>query len=219
MRAISKKSNLDRLKQQVQQTSNQQYQIQTQKDELEQTVACKKQELDSNQDAMRQLIRSVFAQNEVAAAKEKEQLNDRLDRFAHNQQVMNQQIIELNDNITDTTSLNALYEAKRKELDLNYRNQETVLKEQIKRLSERIEYQENKLNTINRSIESKKEEFDRISEDLKKKEFWINFKNVWINKWIAFVSAGFLLVFIGGFLGWPTYKVMNSVLKIIRSVF
>ena len=183
MRSISKKSNLDRLKQQVQQTSNQQYQIQTQKDELEQTVACKKQELDSNQDAMRQLIRSVFAQNEVAAAKEKEQLNDRLDRFAHNQQVMNQQIIELNDNITDTTSLNALYEAKRKELDLNYRNQETVLKEQIKRLSERIEYQ------------------------------------VWINKWIAFVSAGFLLVFIGGFLGWPTYKVMNSVLKIIRSVF
>lgn len=148
---------------------------------------------------MRQLIRSVFAQNEVAAAKEKEQLNDRLDRFAHNQQVMNQQIIELNDNITDTTSLNALYEAKRKELDLNYRNQETVLKEQIKRLSERIEYQENKLNTINRSIESKKEELDRISEDLKKKEFWINFKNVWINKWIAFVSAGFLLVFIGGF--------------------
>lgn len=118
MRSISKKSNLDRLKQQVQQTSNQQYQIQTQKDELEQTVACKKQELDSNQDAMRQLIRSVFAQNEVAAAKEKEQLNDRLDRFAHNQQVMNQQIIELNDNITDTTSLNALYEAKRKELDL-----------------------------------------------------------------------------------------------------
>lgn len=88
---------------------------------------------------------------------------------------------------------------KRKELDLNYRNQETVLKEQIKRLSERIEYQENKLNSINRSIESKKEEFDRISEDLKKKEFWINFKNVWINKWIAFVSAGFLLVFIGGF--------------------
>lgn len=105
---------------------------------------------------MRQLIRSVFAQNEVAAAKEKEQLNDRLDRFAHNQQVMNQQIIELNDNITDTTSLNALYEAKRKELDLNYRNQETVLKEQIKRLSERIEYQENKLSTINRSIESKR---------------------------------------------------------------
>ena len=45
MRSISKKSNLDRLKQQVQQTSNQQYQIQMQKDELEQTVACKKQEL------------------------------------------------------------------------------------------------------------------------------------------------------------------------------
>ena len=45
MRSISKKSNLDRLKQQVQQTSNQQYQIQTQKDELEQAVACKKQEL------------------------------------------------------------------------------------------------------------------------------------------------------------------------------
>lgn len=53
--------------------------------------------------------------------------------------------------------------------NLNYRNQETVLKEQIKRLSERIEYQENKLSTINRSIESKKEEFDRISEDLKRK--------------------------------------------------
>lgn len=57
------------MKQQVQQTSNQQYQIQTQKDELEQTVACKKQELDSNQDAMRQLIRSVFAQNEVLQQK------------------------------------------------------------------------------------------------------------------------------------------------------
>ena len=54
---------------------------------------------------------------------------------------------------------------------------------------------------MNKLIESKQEELDRISADLKKKEFWINFKNVWINKWIAFVSAGFLLVFIGGFLG------------------
>ena len=98
-------------------------------------------------------------------------------------------------------------------------NLEAVLKEQIKHLSEHIEYKENKLNTINKSIESKQEELDRINTDLKKKEFWINFKNVWINKWIAFVSAGFLLVFIGGFLGWPTYKVMNSVFKIIRSVF
>ena len=144
---------------------------------------------------------------------------DRVEVYRVNQQVMNQQIIELNDNITDTTSLNALYEAKRKELDLNYRNQETVLKEQIKHLSKHIEYKENKLNTINKSIKSKQEELDRISADLRKKEFWINFKNVWINKWIAFASAGFLLVFIGGFLGWPTYKVMNSVFKIIRSVF
>lgn len=61
--------------------------------------------------------------------------------------------------------------AKRKELDLNYRKQETVLKEQIKHLSEHIEYKENKLNTINKSIESKQEELDRISEDLKKKDF------------------------------------------------
>ena len=68
-------------------------------------------------------------------------------------------------------------------------------------------------------LEKNKEEIDRISVNLKKKEFWINFKNVCINKWIAFVSAGFLLVFIGGFLGWPTYKIMNSIFKIMMSVF
>jgi hypothetical protein len=41
MRSISKKSNLDRLKQQVQQTSNQQYQIQKQNDELKRVIAAK----------------------------------------------------------------------------------------------------------------------------------------------------------------------------------
>lgn len=219
MRSISKSDRLDRLKQQVQQTSNQQYQIQEQKARLEQSVSEKKQQLDENQKEMKQLIRSVITQNEVVSAKEKELINDKLDRFAHNQQVMNQQLIELNDNITDTTSLNALYEAKRKELNLNYENQEIALKSQLKRLSERVEHYESDLSEINKTIEIKQLELDKINIELKSKEFWMNFKSVWIDKWLAFVLAGFLLVLIGGLLGWPTYKVINAIFKAILSVF
>lgn len=216
MKSISK---LDQLKQQVQQTSNQQYQIQEQRDRLEQYVSEKKQQLDENQKDMKQLIRSVITQNEVASAREKELLNDKLDRFAHNQQVMNQQLIELNDNITDTTSLNALYEAKRKELNLNYENQEIALKSQLKRLSERLEHYESDLSEINKTIELKQSELNKINTELKSKVFWMNFKSVWIDKWLAFVLAGFLLVFIGGFLGWPTYKAINAIFKAVLNVF
>ena len=57
------------------------------------------------------------------AARERKLLQDKLDRFSHRQTVMNEQLITLNDNLTDTTALQAVYEAKREELELDYQNQ------------------------------------------------------------------------------------------------
>ena len=60
---------LEQLKQQVRETSNQQRQLQAQKENVQEVVSKKKQELQENQKEMTELIRSVFGQSDLLQQK------------------------------------------------------------------------------------------------------------------------------------------------------
>lgn len=113
-------SKLEELKKQVRDISNQQVLIQSQRDRKQEMASYLGQEQEQNQQEMMQLIRNVLGQNELVAVREREKLQDKLDAFSHKQTVMNEQLIALNDNLTDTAALKAVYEAKREELELDY---------------------------------------------------------------------------------------------------
>lgn len=115
-------SKLDELKKQVRDISNQQVLIQRQRDRKQEMASYLGQEQEQNQQEMMQLIHNVLGQNELVTVREREKLQDKLDAFSHKQTVMNEQLITLNDNLTDTAALKAVYEAKREELDLDYQN-------------------------------------------------------------------------------------------------
>ena len=82
-------SKLEELKRQVKDTSNKQIQIQGQRDRAKEIISYREQEQEQNQKEMVQLVRNVFGQSELASAKERELLQDKLDKFSHRQSVMN----------------------------------------------------------------------------------------------------------------------------------
>ena len=113
-------SKLEELKKQVRDISNQQMLIQEERDRKQEMASYLGQEQEQNQQEMMQLIHNVLSQNELITVREREKLQDKLDAFSHKQTVMNEQLITLNDNLTDTAALKAIYEAKREELELDY---------------------------------------------------------------------------------------------------
>ena len=145
-------SKLEELKRQVKDTSNKQIQIQGQRDRAKEIISYREQEQEQNQKEMVQLVRNVFGQSELASAKERELLQDKLDKFSHRQSVMNEQLITLNDNLMDITALKSVYDAKREELELDYQNQKEALLGQINSLTERIESRKNDLEAIENDI-------------------------------------------------------------------
>lgn len=82
---------------------------------MQEAASYLEQEQKQNQKEMVQFVRNVFEQRELIAARESELLLDKLEQISHRQAVMNEQLITLNDNLTD---LKALYEAKREELKI-----------------------------------------------------------------------------------------------------
>lgn len=126
---------------------------------------------------------------------------------------MTREIITLNDMLASTDALEALYSAKRKELDLNYRNQENALRGQIKALEERIETQREESGKLDKEIESKKEENFLIEKRLKDRKFLERMKKTWLDYWMPMITAGFMAVFLGGFFGWGTYGIANEFFK------
>lgn len=114
---------------------------------------------------------------------------------------------------TDVANHEALYSAKRKELDLNYRNQENALRGQIKALEERIETQREESGKLDKEIDRKKEDIQLIEEHLKDRKFWDGMKKTWLDHWLPMLTAGFLAVFLGGFFGWGTYGIANEIFK------
>lgn len=175
---MTSNSRLEELKQQVRKTSNQQLHLQAQREQAEEMVAYHKQAQDKNQQEMAQLVRNVFGQSELAAAKERELLHDQLERFAHSQNVMNEQLITLNDNLTDMTSLKALYDAKREELELDFRNQKEALERQIEQLSDNYASKKWRLDGL---YQKQKEEYDKIIEAKKEEARKLDINIRWIN--------------------------------------
>lgn len=209
----SNASRLEELKKQVRNASNQQMQIQLQKNRTEETLRSREEEQEENHQEMVQMVRSIFGQSEMAAVKERELLQDKLDRFAHRQSVMNEQLIALNDNLTDTTALQAVYRTKRAELEMNYQNQKEALQGQLKALEDRIETKNGEIGKLDKEIESKKEENFLIEERLKNRKFLEKMKKTWLDYWMPMITAGFMAVFLGGFFGWGTYGIANEFFK------
>lgn len=123
-------SKLEELKKQVRDISNQQMLIQDERDRKQEMASYLGQEQEQNQQEMMQLIHNVIGQNELVTVREREKLQDKLDAFSHKQTVMNEQLITLNDNLTDTAALKAIYEAKREELELDYQEHKKIYQEQ-----------------------------------------------------------------------------------------
>lgn len=201
---------LEALKRQVEEASIQEYQINQQQHELKLHDAAIQVEKNQVDEEMKSLILSITGQAALSEARDKEILKDKLDAFSIKQQAMTREIITLNDMLASTDALEALYSAKRKELDLNYRNQENALRGQIKALEERIETQREESGKLDKEIDRKKEDIQLIEEHLKDRKFWDGMKKTWLDHWLPMLTAGFLAVFLGGFFGWGTYGIAND---------
>lgn len=204
---------LEALKRQVEEASIQEYQINQQQHELKLHDAAIQVEKNQVDEEMKSLILSITGQAALSEARDKKILKDKLDAFSIKQQAMTREIITLNDMLASTDALEALYSAKRKELDLNYRNQENALRGQIKALEERIEMQREESGKLDKEIDRKKEDIQLIEEHLKDRKFWDGMKKTWLDHWLPMLTAGFLAVFLGGFFGWGTYGIANEIFK------
>lgn len=204
---------LEALKRQVEEASIQEYQINQQQHELKLHDAAIQVEKNQVDEEMKSLILSITGQAALSEARDKEILKDKLDAFSIKQQAMTREIITLNDMLASTDALEALYSAKRKELDLNYRNQENALRGQIKALEDRIETKNGEIGKLDKEIESKKEENFLIEKRLKDRKFLERMKKTWLDYWMPMITAGFMAVFLGGFFGWGTYGIANEFFK------
>lgn len=212
-------SKLELLKKQVRDTSNQQLQIQGRRDRTQEIVSDRERKQEQNQQEMVQLVRNVFGQSEIAAARERELLQDKLDRFSHRQTVMNEQLITLNDNLTDITALKAVYEAKREELELDYQNQKETLQGQIKSLEKRLESRKKDLESLKEEISTNTSKLEEIASETKKATFKKELKKTWVDKWLSFAIVGFIALIIGGFLGWGIFTLIDNVFSSISKFF
>lgn len=167
-------SKLEELKRQLRDTSNQQMQIQEKIDSTKETLLLRKQEKEENREELMNFFRSVMGQSELIAAKERELFKDKLDKSNHLQQVMNEQIIKLNDNLTDTSSLEAVYKAKREELELNYQNQKKALDGQIKCLKERLSSVESEISQKKQELEDERKKLEDLIKEKRLKNFIIS---------------------------------------------
>ena len=132
---------------------------------------------------------------------------------------MNEQLITLNDNLTDTTSLKAVYEAKREELELDYQNQKEALQGQIESLEERLERRKKELEGIKEEISTKTSKLEEIVAEMKKATFKKELKKTWIDKWLTYVIVGFIALIIGGFVGWSIFTLIGNIFSAIGNFF
>lgn len=209
-------SRLEELKKQVRDTSNQKYQVKQQKSELMSEVAHQNEVSQVNEKEMARFVQSVFGRTELANEKDRALLQNKIDKFSYQQQVMNENIIALNDNLTDTTSLEVLYATKRKELELNYANQEESLKRQIQAITERLEARKSDVDELDREIQEKQFKLTQIVADTKKATFLNSFKKTFIDKWFVFALVGFIGLIIGGFAGWSVFSFFGSIINGIK---
>ena len=216
---MTSNSKLEVLKRQVRDTSNQQMQIQMQRNRAEEAIQDREDMQHENKQEMVQLVRSVFGQSELASAKERELLKDQLDRFSHRQSVMNEQLITLNDNLTNTTSLKAVYEAKREQLEMDYQSQKDALQGQIDVLEDRLESLKFDLERINDEISTNTSKLEEIVAETEKATFKSELKKTWRDKWLSFAIVGFIALIVGGFFGWGVFTLIGNIFSAIGNFF
>ena len=235
---------LEQLKKQVRDTSNQQNQMKVQKERTKAAVSYHEQEIVQNQQDMTQLVRSVFGQSELAAAKERELIKDQMERFSYRQKVMNEQLIALNDSLSSTAALEALYAEKRRELDNDYEEQKRIIQARLERMKneaeqkhrkqeeeilKKIEQAEERLSRSKRliaeldgEIKLKKAEIEELTAKAKEKTFKASFKENLIDRWFVWAVVGFIGTIAGGIFGWGIFKLIewiaNGVIGFFSSV-
>lgn len=195
---MNDENKLEQLKIQILNTSNKRYEVKYQKEMVDEEIKIKSKALAQKENEINQTIKNLLYQSEMETAKERELLQDKLDRFSYRQTVMNEQLINLNENLTDTTALESLYKTKRDELEQCFQEEKESLKRQIKSLTEHLE-------SLKEEISTKTSKIEEIQKDLKKNEFLYNVKRIICDKWLAIGLAGLVIVFIGGFFGWAIY--------------
>lgn len=186
---------LEELKQRSRDLSNQQYQ-------LEQAIGDKKRdsyELSKREDKINEemydLMKKITSSNRSFDIAEREKINNRLDRLNEYQRANNELLSNIDSNLKDTTSLEALYKAKRDELEYNYQEQEKVL--------------QRRLNSLKSEIDQKIQELDQITKEKRLKNFSIRVLQVIIAaaaiilvilfiEWLGNGVSGFF----GGIVAW-----------------
>lgn len=155
---MSSNSRLDELKQQVRDTSNLQMLLQMQRNSIDEEI-CNREYMQSdiNQEMM-QLVRSVFEQNEIAEAKERAFLKDKIEHFGYKQDRTTEAIIQMKDELAALKKevLNAI-NAHKEAYELKSRRLEEEFEQKRKALESKYELldTENLESNYNLTTESK----------------------------------------------------------------
>ncbi len=192
---------IEQLKNQVHNTSNQQFQIKQKIESQENEIAIKEQTSQNNRNEMQQFIRSVVGQSEIANARDRELLQDKLDKFSFKQQQMNEQVTRLNNNISDVTALESLYRTKRDELEQCYQEERESLTKQNKALEKQISKHKSELNQIQSEVQKNKNKLGQIQEEIKKYSLINSFKTKFVGHYLMYLIVGIVVFLVIEFLG------------------
>lgn len=140
--------------------------LSVQRRQLKQAISDKEQEsyelVEKEENASKEmfdLVNKMISSNRSFDIAEREKINNRLDRLNEYQRANNELLSNIDSNLKDTTSLEALYKAKRDELEYNYQEQEKVL--------------QRRLNSLKSEIDQKTQELDQITKEKRLKNFSI----------------------------------------------
>lgn len=187
---------LDDLKNDVKNLSRLKNQVSASVAENKKVIEENNQIAETNEKEMMKILKSLSARNEIANANEREKIKNSLSALSHGQQVMNKQIINLYDKLTDTTALNAVYEARRDELEANYQEEKEITDKRLQAIKQRISAAEKELDKINAQIDEKNKELKTLNLRL----IWNNFiYSTWI---VPTVIIAILTLVIEHYL-WP----------------
>ncbi len=192
---------IEQLKNQVHNTSNQQFQIKQNIESQENEIEIKEQTSQNNRNEMQQFIRSVVGQSEIANARDRELLQDKLDKFSFKQQQMNEQVTRLNNNISDVTALESLYRTKRDELEQCYQEERESLTKQNKALEKQISKHKSELNQIQSEVQKNKNKLGQIQEEIKKYSLINSFKTKFVGHYLMYLIVGIVVFLVIEFLG------------------
>lgn len=159
---------LEVLKKQVRDTSDFQDNLKQEINRAEQSVMYEEKKKQENEREMANFIKSVMGKSELIATKERELFKDSIEKFSNDQAVMNRELIALNDFLTDTTSLQAIYNAKREAMEHDLENEKEVLLENIYKLKKECHIKELELERIDSMLKRKREIVEHNIDDIQK---------------------------------------------------